>query len=497
MIKSVFTAHLSKYDKKDLTLLINDRQIGSLSPENKSNFVLTSSRDVHMISGFSNQSTYYDPRFNSDRIYLWNQAFKEMQSQGLKAFPNFIDDHHIYSEYLYLFSSEIFIGWQDRKNGLYLFRNGRLYRLQPTILPPNVFDPDWMMHTDFYSFVPKTSDVLFSISEKVFERLDATKAEKIFQENVQLATSMSNILNLLRTYDRKLDLSWIGFEIERLEKNLFARDIEGDLAYVDGQSRLSQRKRDFTRLINSSRVSRVKDGQRLIPAPKAAESHSDKSNKAGSRSNRTRRTHHNHLNLEDDQSLNQAARSNRRSAVEEDRLIRQKNLEKLENQRSHRDIMWDNVRSFSFEPIINNLKSAVRNFFSLIPNKPVLSKFLATSIILVVIVLFTLIGSAIGSKSKTGDSEIPTETTPFITRKIGQNEEVVPPDSALLEVDITVKANNLQVRQAPRSDAPLVATVQRGAKVTQLSEPNNNWVFIRLADGKTVGYAYAKSLLDE
>ena len=495
MIKSVFTAHLSKYDKKDLTLLINDRSIGSLSPENKSNFVLTSSRDVHMVSGFSNQSIYYDPRFNSDRIYLWNQAFKEMQSQGLKAFPNFIDDHHIYSEYLYLFSSEIFIGWQDRKNGLYLFRNGSLFRLQPTILPSNVFDPDWMQYTDFYSFIPKTSDIVFSISEKVFERLDAAKAEKILQDNVQLTTSIGGILNLLRTYDRKLDLSWIGFEFERIEKNMFTKEI--DLSYIDGQSRLSQRSRDFTRLINSSRVSRVKDGQRLIPAPKPIGNRSSRSDQANSRLNRNKQMNHNQLNLEISQSVSGAAKSSRKSPLKEDRLTRQRNLEKLENQRPQSDIMWDNVRSFSFEPIINNLKSAVKNFFSLIPHKPVLSKFVATSIILVVIVLFTLIGSAIGSKSETDSVDTSTETTPFVTRKIGENEEVVPPDSATLEVDITVKANNLQVRQAPRSDAPLLASLQRGAKVTQLSEPNNNWVFIRLPDGKTVGYVYAKSLLDE
>jgi len=444
MIKSVFTAHLSKYDKKDLTLLINDRSIGSLSSENKSNFVLTSNRDVHMISGFSNQSTYYDPRFNSDRIYLWNQAFKEMQSQGLKAFPNFIDDHHIYSEYLYLFTSEIFIGWQDRKNGLYLFRNGRLYRLQPTILPPNVFDPDWMKYTDFYSFVPRVSDIVFSISAKVFERLDAAKAEKMLQDNVQLTTSMSDILNLLRTYDRKLDLSWIGFEFERIEKNLFARVIEDDLSYAEGQSRLSQGQRDFTRLINSSRVSRVKNGQRLIPAPKPTGSSLSKSNRANPRLNRTKQMDHNHVNMENNRSLAGVAKSNRQSAIEENRLTRQKNLEKLENQRPHSDIMWDNVRSFSFEPIINNLKSAVKKFFYLIPHKPILSKFLATSIILVVIVLFTLIGSVIGSKSKTSNVDIPTETTPFVTRRIGQDEEVVPPDSALLEVDITVKANNLR-----------------------------------------------------
>ncbi|NLZ80273.1 MAG: SH3 domain-containing protein, partial [Clostridiales bacterium] len=295
--------------------------------------------------------------------------------------------------------------------------------------------------------------------------------------------------------DRKLDLSWIGFEFERIEKNMFTKEI--DLSYIDGQSRLSQRSRDFTRLINSSRVSRVKDGQRLIPAPKPIGNRSSRSDQANSRLNRNKQMNHNQLNLEISQSVSGAAKSSRKSPLKEDRLTRQRNLEKLENQRPQSDIMWDNVRSFSFEPIINNLKSAVKNFFSLIPHKPVLSKFVATSIILVVIVLFTLIGSAIGSKSETDSVDTSTETTPFVTRKIGENEEVVPPDSATLEVDITVKANNLQVRQAPRSDAPLLASLQRGAKVTQLSEPNNNWVFIRLPDGKTVGYVYAKSLLDE
>jgi len=73
------------------------------------------------------------------------------------------------------------------------------------------FDDEWMRHTDFYSFAPKTDDLVFSISYKVFEQIDPSKAERIFQDNVQLSNSMSEMIGLLRTYEQKLDLSWLGF----------------------------------------------------------------------------------------------------------------------------------------------------------------------------------------------------------------------------------------------------------------------------------------------
>ena len=110
-----------------------------------------------------------------------------------------------------------------------------------------------------------------------------------------------------------------------------------------------------------------------------------------------------------------------------------------------------------------------------------------------VIVFVFLFGRMIGSRDE-NTREIAVQETTFETKIMQIDDEVIPPDSALLEIDITVKANNLQIRQKPDADSAIVATVQRGAKLTQLSEPESNWVFVRLADGKTVGYAYADSL---
>ncbi|HZJ68768.1 MAG TPA: SH3 domain-containing protein [Candidatus Eisenbacteria bacterium] len=497
MIKSVFTAHLSKYDQEDLTLLINDRSLGLLSAEEKSNFVSTSSRDIHMVSGFSNKSIYYDPRFNKDRIKLWNQAFKEMQSHGLKAFPQFIYDHHIYAEYLYLFSAEIFIGWQDRQNGLYLLRDGSLYRVQPTIMPPNVFARDWMSHADFYSFVLKSKDVVFSISDKVFDRIDPTKAEKSLRENIKLSNSMNQIMNNLRVYYSDLDLSWIGFEIERIDKNVFKKDKEG-IRHMDENGTYLKSNKDFTSLINSSRVSRVKDGQKLIPAPKAVKAKSDQraddySKEAAVNQIKKKRT--NRLKFNRSKSI-EVSRDKADDIEDIERKIRKKNIEKLENSRTSKDIFWDDVRGFSFEPIISNLKYSLKNFFNIIPKRPFLSKLVATTIILLVIVFVFLFGRMIGSRDE-NTREIAVQETTFETKIMQIDDEVIPPDSALLEIDITVKANNLQIRQKPDADSAIVATVQRGAKLTQLSEPESNWVFVRLADGKTVGYAYADSLFSE
>lgn len=482
MIKSVFTAHLTELDKQDLTLLFNERSLGFLSAEDKANFVLTATRDVHMVTGFSNQSHYYDPRFNQDRIRLWNQAFKEMQAYGIKAFPKFIEDHHIYAEYLYIFSAEIFIGWQDRKNGLYLWRNHELYRLQPTVMPANIFDQDWMQHTDFYSFVPKPNDVVFSISERVFTRLDGKKIDMLFSGKDKLASIISKIMDHFRIYNDNADLTWFGFEIERLDKNIFK--------YSD-QSRL-KRISDFTRLINSSRVSKVKDGQKLIPAPKSYKIASQPSNRTGQQERQARPAlKARPVSKKTDQG--QGKDFVDRLAPQYNREARRKNIEKLEKRVSDRDRLWDEIRSYSFDPIIKNFKKTVANLFNLIPEKPLLSKMMASSIILILIVFVFLVGRAIGSKSST-DIETVTESSSFETRLMDKDDKVKPPDSALLEIDLTIKANNLQVRQEPRSDSAIVATVQRGAKVTQMSEPDNGWVYVRLADGKTFGYAYADSL---
>lgn len=481
MIKSVFAAHLSEQDKQDLTLLFNDRSLGSLSDEDKSNFVLTASRDIHMICGFSNQSVYYDPRFNQDRIRLWVQIFREMQSRGLKIFPKFINNHRIYTEYLHVFNSEVFIGWQDRKHGLYLLRKNRLFRLQPTTLPKNVFNPEWMRHADFYSFRVKEKDIVFSISEKVFSRLNPQEIEKFFLEKNNLSTIMSEIINKLKVYDRDLDLSWFGFQIDRLDKNIF---VDEDRSYLKTQN-------DFTTLINSSRVSRVRDGQTLIPAvnPRTQQASSS--------------LYQDTDEILTDQETLITSKSPKKVSTRDnlnrkisDRRHRLYNLEKLEQSRTENDAFWDDIKSFSFEPIINNFKKAWKNIFNFIPNQPTLSKLIIITAILLIILFVFLVGRAIGSKS--GQVvETEAEDTTFETRMMEVDDEVKPPNVALIEVELTVKANNLQVRQEPKIDAAIVATLQRGAKITQLSEPENNWVYVRLADGNTFGYVYAESLLGE
>ncbi len=479
MIKSVFSAHLSEQDKNDLTLLFNDRSIGLLSDEEKTNFVLSSNRNVHMISGFSNASIYYDPRFNQDRIRLWNQSFREMQSHGIKAFPQFIKDHHIYAEYLYIFSADVFIGWQDRKNGLYLIRNGSLYRLQPTLLPARIFDEDWMEYTDFYSFNLKADDFVFSISEKVFDRVDAAKAEELLESNLKLSDLINELLNQIRLYNENFDISWFGFEVERLNKNVFADD---------HQTRLRKRN-DFTMLINSSRVSRVKDGQKLLPV-------------RSSDLKVHQKTAEIKKNLDDQYLLHKKHPEKPKKKLDnesfssaESKKNRKRNLHKLEQRRKSKDVILDDLQSYSFEPIVQNFKKTISNLFNLIPNKPFLSKLLSTTIILILVLFVFLLGRTIGSKTKPVEEEV--EETVFETRMMSVDEKVIPPNSALLEVDITVKANNLQIRQEPNANSPIVATVQRGAKVTQLSEIENNWVYVRLENGKTVGYAYADSLFPD
>lgn len=61
---------------------------------------------------------------------------------------------------------------------------------------------------------------------------------------------------------------------------------------------------------------------------------------------------------------------------------------------------------------------------------------------------------------------------------------------------VVTDSSNLNVRQGPGTDQPLVGKAAHGATVTLLSKPNDQWWLIRTDNG-VEGYAYAQYLRPE
>ena len=58
-------------------------------------------------------------------------------------------------------------------------------------------------------------------------------------------------------------------------------------------------------------------------------------------------------------------------------------------------------------------------------------------------------------------------------------------------VQLVVSARRLNLREAPGKDSKLLTTLEKGAVLIQLEEPENDWVRVQTEDG-LIGYVYAQ-----
>ena len=61
------------------------------------------------------------------------------------------------------------------------------------------------------------------------------------------------------------------------------------------------------------------------------------------------------------------------------------------------------------------------------------------------------------------------------------------------QAKVTTDSTNLNVRQGPGTDQPVLGKAAHGSTVTLLSKPNDQWWLIKTEDG-VEGYAYAQYL---
>ena len=108
MIRSTLTAHLAERDRKELTLQLNDRDIGLLATHRQQHYVASGNRRVQLIAGILTDKD--DPvAIHDTRVQLrqWQLAFRNLQIQGLSRFMQEELDTELEADFLFLMTAVI------------------------------------------------------------------------------------------------------------------------------------------------------------------------------------------------------------------------------------------------------------------------------------------------------------------------------------------------------------------------------------------------------
>lgn len=491
MLRAIITSHICPADQELLTLQLNGSTIGHVNPEASTSRVMSGNREIHLVAGFyESQHNRQERQYIQEQIHLFDLLFADLSTRGLAALPALVEKYFPEAAFLMIASAELVLVWQDRQKGCYLLRDGSFYRLQPTPRPNNLWPDDWMLYGDFYAFVPKEDDLLLFLSPDFVDHFKAEQLEEVFSSQKQLFAMMNALNRLGQTYGYNFDQSWLALQVQRREIN---RIYKGHaVSNLSEEVRRIARSDYFAKAIHHSRVSRVTQGQELIPAAELPHHSPRKVSREDSRQveDAAPKPH-----LGDWQRSRQEA-SKINLIDEANRQAQAATRAAYEARRDPWDSYLDRVRDFQWEPLRQRLRIKLRQFFNIWPQQPFFSKFFATASIILVILLVALAFKGLAGKreqAQNASREDPAVLT--TTVEISQTGlQARAPEETNLEVAIVVKANNLQIRQDKDPTSPLMASVKRGETVTQLAPEADGWVYIRTAEG-VEGYAYAEYLL--
>lgn len=474
MIRSTLTAHLAEIDRQELTLQINDRDIGLLATQHQRHYVMSGNRRVQLIAGLQTQrDNAASVSATRALLRLWLMTFRDLQINGLSRFPQAVETHELDADFLLLMDSNRIFIWCRRDQGVYLLRGKHLYRQQPTYPPPHDLLRSFCSHLDFYAFRPREGDDLLVIDPSFIDLFDYEDLETMFNDIRQMNVAMTELTRLAAHYGYQMDTTWFSAQIQKLEPEpeLLSADSR---EVVAGRRTRSERSRPWINRIQWSKVVPLTDGNVLvIPPDLRSRSREDLTNNASLSKN-----------PRPPQFTTQLDR--------ERELPKQVNLEdvdsKYRSRGSKRDISepfeekstWlDRVKEWNADGLRERVVNFNRRLMRLVPSSRGLSILAYICIWLVVLVILVAIFMSIRGGRNNGGAQ--DGTKPKISAP--QNSDQVKID---FEIDVEVRASSLRIVAAPNSDE-LVATVQRGERVVQLTNAKDGWILIKMADGR-MGY---------
>ncbi len=494
MIRAVLSAHLAPRDMGRLALMMNKRSLGALASTDGHSFVMPAMQECHLVVMLSDLLRDLSKQEGAMLLSRWEQHFKKAQSMNLAAFLNYLAKENTPCDMLMLAGSEIILAFQDRRQGLYLNRAEQLFRLQPVLRPQNFPGRNYLGHLDFYAIKPRQDDTILCLDPSFVEAFDPQQLEEVLSEGQQVMGTMQGLIRNLKTYEPNYEISWLAIEVNRVERNAVYMSNRDDTAFLEAMR--DKRRYNLADSLPLSRVSRVLYGQKLLPVKDTNRgmmpSHSLPRDmpKVMPKQKRLPKQPLGQMRRQQKQKPDLMAERQRQKEQ------RERNIRRYQKQQKPQEKMIDRLQDFSFEPVWRKIKSFPKKMFRMFPDQPVLSRLIGTTIILLLIVFFALLFM----RMRREPDMVIDETEPSYTEMVEEAEpelKAIPPEVTNLELSRVLKSNNLQIRQKPDAQAPLIATANRGEVITQLAEPENGWVYVRLESTRTEGYVFAEYLLDD
>ena len=412
---------------------------------------------------------------------------RELQTAGISTLPMYAENHGASASFALIASSEIFLIWHNRDEGVYLVRDGALLRLQPTPSPTKLWACDrYVQEGDFYCFRPKEGDLVIFLNPEFLSRFKTQQLEESFSENIQLHSKMKKLTELGETYGYNLEQSWFALQVQRAEGNsIYQRSL--DLPSFDRQATAPIRTLQFLEDFIESKVTRVMNNPYIIPLPLLTPRTKPKLEK---------------YPLPTEAELKLASINRKQlghvsiQLIDEDRQqARLRNLRAYEAQGKKSDPFVDKMREFTFEPLKAKFFEQAKSFFLKWPQKPVTSFVFASGLILMCFLLLLLFIQGMKNRGQEKE-EIVLERESFVTEETVQGIVASAPLETNLEIAHIVEVNSLQIRHSASNEAPLLMTVKRGDSLTQLAEVEDGWIYVRAEDG-VEGYVLEKYLFAE
>lgn len=477
MIRSTVTAHLAETDRSELTLQLNDRDIGVLATQEQRHYVMSGNRRVQLIAGLQT-----DPEDQasvmSTRALLrhWLMSFRELQINGLGRLPVIIERNRLSADFLLLMDSELILVWCPSKYGVYLHRGQHLYRQQPTFPPANGPFATFCRQLDFYAFRPREGDDLLIIDPSFIDLFDPYDLEDLLGDIHQINVAMTELTRLAYSYGRDADTTWFSAQIQRLDADLELLSPESR-ERVAGRREPGRQTGSWSRQLQLSKVVPLLDGNVRI-SPAGLDRRPGRDQTTAARSGPQPPAFTTVWSRDEQEAGPMPIKS--RSGGRQDR-----NREGSDLYPPKTGVM-DRVKGWSPEGIKLKILKLHRRLTRLVPGSRGLSLLAYVAMWLVVLVILVAIIMSFGGSRKNKQTD---EDKPKVTSQETSNES----PKTEFEIDVIVKASGLRVVSSPGGEE-LVASVTRGDRVTQLTSPRDGWILIRLADGRS-GYVPESLLL--
>ena len=479
MIRSTLTAHLAESERLEMTLQVNDRDIGVLATQEQRHYVMSGNRRVQLIAGL--QTNPEDPgSVLSTRALLrhWLVSFRELQINGLSRFPVIAERNRLEADFLLLMDAERVLVWCDPSFAVYLHRGRHLYRQQPTYPPGRGALASLGARLDFYAFRPREGDDILAIDPAFIGLFDASDLEDLLADIHQINVAMTELTRLAISYGREVDTSWFSAQIQRLETDHEMFSAESRERVAGRQS--GRQEQPWLNQLSYSKVVPLLDGNVRINPPGY-----DRPAGGGPRAQELTAYRPKPPRFE---TVWQGGReeSKRLPLREKGQTRRQMEGSGLPESYQHEPGLLDKVKHWKPVGISERLGRLHRRLTHLVPGSRGLSLLAYIAVWLVILVLLV---SLIVFFRKDSIKNRNQDDKPLVT---GQASDAETPKTEF-EIDILVRANSLRVVTEAGGEE-LVGTVTRGDRVVQLANASEGWVLIRLTDGRT-GYVPEKLLL--